>query len=283
MTSLDALRAYYDRNTRLFLRFGSSKEIQTIHRALWLEGVVSLPQALAAANELILAEARAGCGALRIADLGCGVGATLLHLLTHLPPTARGVGLTLSPLQARLGGRVFRAQKLAGLLCEADFQHLPLAAGFDLAYAIESFVHAFDPGLFMAEAARILRGPLDGNPGGRLVLLDDFARDPEQRGKNDTPWLDLYRRGWQIHNLISPQELAELASAHGLRLVENRLLTPHLRLRALPDLPARALTGVFRPFWGAHPIVPSMLGSMALQKCLRAGSVEYRWLVFERV
>jgi hypothetical protein len=31
-----------------------------------------------------------------------------------------------------------------------------------------------------------------------------------------------------------------------------------------------------------HPIVPSMLGSMALQQCLKAGWIEYRWMVFEK-
>ena len=275
MSHIDAIRAYYDRNTRLFLRFGSSKEIQSIHRALWLPGLTSLAQALNAANALILAEAQALGRAVLIADLGCGVGASLLHMLPHLPAGSRGFGLTLSQLQAQLGGRIFKAEAVPGLICEADFQHLPLAAGFDLAYAIESFVHAFEPGQFMAEAARLLR------PGGRLILVDDFLRSAAV-DKQDQKWLDLYRRGWHVHSLLTPEALAELAAGHGLRLVENRLLSPYLRLQALPDLPARALSRLFRPAWGLHPIVPSMLGSTALQKCLRNGTVEYRWMVLER-
>ena len=94
--------------------------------------------------------------------------------------------------------------------------------------------------------------------------------------------LDLYRRGWHVHSLLTPEALAELAGGHGLQLVENRLLSPYLRLQAIPDLPARALSRLFRPAWGLHPIVPSMLGSTALQKCLRNGTVEYRWMVLER-
>lgn len=281
MSSIDSVRAYYDRNTRLFLRFGSSKEIQTIHRALWLDEISSLPQALNAANDLILAQAQSMSGPLRIADLGCGVGATLFHLLTHLPPTSTGFGLTLSSVQARLGGKIFHDRNLPGLVCEADFQRLPLSTGFDLAYAVESFVHAFEPGHFLAEAARILNTPMDGKMGGKLILIDDFLG--EAVGEQDEKWLDLYKRGWHIQNLHTPDDLAASASQVGFRLVENRLLTPYLRLRALPDLPAQVLAKLFQPFWNLHPIIASMLGSMALQKCLRAGSVEYRWLVFEKV
>jgi len=285
MSSIDPIRAYYDRNTQLFLRFGSRKEVQTIHRALWLDGVANLQQALNAANALILAQAQYlfnGRETLGIADMGCGVGATLLYLLTDLEPDAYGVGLTISPLQAQIGGRIFRMRKIHGLIVEADFQRLPLTDGFHLAYAVESFVHAFEPERFMAEAARILHGAVDGKPGGRLILIDDFSgAAPADQGREK--WLDLYRRGWYIKNLISQDDLVAMAARFELRLVENRLLTPYLRLRVIPDLPAQILENIFLPFWGLHPIVPSMLGSMALQKCLQNGLVEYRWMVFEKL
>jgi hypothetical protein len=152
--------------------------------------------------------------------------------------------------------------------------------GFDLAYAIESFVHAADPELFMAEAARILHGPLAGKPGARLIVVDDFfGIEAEGPGKE---FLDLYQRGWQINNLISPGEMVNLATRHGFRLVQNRFLSPYLRLRTAPNLPTLLAIKLFSPFWKLHPIVASMLGSMALQKCLHLGCVEYRWFVFER-
>ncbi len=275
MSTLEAVRAYYDRNTRLFLRFGSSSAVQTIHRALWFDGVVDLPQALNAANDLILTEASAFGEAVRIADLGCGVGATLFYVLAQLP-SSRGFGLTLSSVQAQSGGKIARARDLSGQIIEADFQYMPLAAGFDLAYAIESFAHAPEPERFLAESARILR------PAGRLILLDDFRGEVAASGKRDDDWLTLYQRGWHASNLLRSDELVSLAAQHGLRLVENRLLSPDLRLRALPDALGRWLVALFKPFWKLHPIVPSMLGSLALQQCLRDQVVQYRWLVFER-
>lgn len=268
--ALDSIRAYYDYNTRLFLRFGSSRQVQTIHRALWPAGVTSLAQALNISNDMLLSVARVTESQL-IADLGCGVGATLFALLEGLPE-ARGLGLTLSPVQARLGARY--APPKAKLL-EGDFQHLPLSTGFDLAYSIEAFVHATRPEEYLAEAARILR------VGGRLALIDDFLARPEIDPASQT-WLDVYQRGWHAPNLLTVTEVQSLAAQQGLRLLEDRDLTPFLRLRALPDSLTQTLQKGLKPFWRVHPIFPSLLGSMALQQCLRDGIITYRWLLLEK-
>jgi SAM-dependent methyltransferase len=268
--SLDSIRAYYDYNTRLFLRFGSSRQVQTIHRALWPAGVTNLAQALNISNDMLLSVARATDSQL-IADLGCGVGATLFALLEGLPE-GRGLGLTLSPVQARLGARY--APPKANLL-EGDFQHVPLSTGFDLAYSIEAFVHASRPEQYLAEASRILR------VGGRLALIDDFLTGPEINPASHT-WLGVYRRGWHAPSLLPVTEVQSLAAQQGLRLLEDRDLTPLLRLRALPDLLAHTFSIIFKPLWKAHPIIPSILGSIALQQSLRAGVISYRWLLFEK-
>jgi len=267
----DSIRAYYDYNTRLFLRFGSSRQAQAIHRALWPPGVATLSEALNVSNDMLLSVARA-TESRHIADLGCGVGATLFYLLVGLPK-ARGIGLTLSPLQARLGAR--HAPSNARLL-EADFQHLPLSTGFDLAFSIESFVHATQPREYLAEASRILR------IGGRLALVDDFLTGPEAIDPPSHRWLDVYQRGWHAPNLLSISEVQSLAAQQGLHLLQVRDLTLLLRLRALPDLLAQVILKFFKPFWNVHPIFPSMLGSIALQQCLRDGVITYSWLLFEK-
>jgi len=67
-----------------------------------------------------------------------------------------------------------------------------------------------------------------------------------------------------------------------LQLIKDDNLTPHLRLRNLPSPIANLLLilGNRLPIWNA--ILPSMLGSMALQQCLYREIVEYRFLVFEK-
>jgi cyclopropane fatty-acyl-phospholipid synthase-like methyltransferase len=117
----NVIRRYYDANTRLFLRFGASAETATIHRALWLPGITRLSDALSAAHDLILDQARGLGDSPNLLDLGCGVGAALFALLARLP--ASGIGLTISPVQARLAAR--HAPPTARIL-EADFHALPL-------------------------------------------------------------------------------------------------------------------------------------------------------------
>jgi hypothetical protein len=73
-----------------------------------------------------------------------------------------------------------------------------------------------------------------------------------------------------------------MAGEFGFALLQESDQTPHLRLRALPEPFARLLLFLFRPLWRVHPLVPSMLGSMALQQALHAGCLTYRWLVWEK-
>lgn len=274
--SRDAVRSYYDRNTRLFLRYGSSPETQTIHRSLWPQGVTRIEQALAVSNNLVLDEARAlhtRLGRLRLADLGCGVGATLFQIIAGLPTPTQAVGLTLSPVQAHIAAQARRSLGLSAHILEADFHHVPLAGGFDLVYSIEAFIHAQHPDQYLREAARLL------NPSGRLILLDDFLAAPDPRAGD---WLDAYRTGWFVPHIQTVDEVTATALDLGLVPCANQNLTPQLRLRNLPDGLARLILNIGQRLPQEHPIVPSMLGSMALQQCLAAGWIEYRWLVFEK-
>ena len=130
--------------------------------------------------------------------------------------------------------------------------------------------------MYLEQVARVLKS------GGRLILCDDFRAAREPRNENERAWLDAYQRGWYVPQLQTVARVENLAARAGLRLCVNRALTPFLKLRALPDVIARTLYAVGARLPVQHPIAPSMLGSMALQQCLKMGLVEYRWLVFER-
>jgi SAM-dependent methyltransferase len=266
----NAIRRYYDQNTRLFLSLGSSAESQAIHRAVWGPGVRSLDESLNFSNALILNEieayaAGAGLPALRLVDLGCGVGGTLFYLLPRLTVAAQAVGLTLSPVQARLARR--RAARLnmtpQCLFVEGDFIAAPLRGGVDVACSVEAYCHAVSAEAYFVQAARLLR------PGGRLILCDDFLAARVFSGA-ERYWQAAYQRGWRVPNL------------HRLADVERWARAQQLRLKTLPDGLARAIWEVGRRLPVTHAIWPSMLGSMALQQCLHMGVVEYRFLVFAR-
>ena len=275
----DSVRTYYDENTNLFLKFSGSKKAQNIHRTLWMQDTKTLEDALNTSNALIKAEIESVTQTnARIADLGCGVGASLFYIYPRLQNPAPALGLTLSPVQARL------AQESASQLAlqdhirfaEGDFTSVPLPSeSLDAVYSVEAVCHAVDPEKYFKEASRLLR------KGGKLILVDDYqAARPFSADENK--WLKAYIDGWYVPGVRTIEQVISFANKYQLQLTKNEELTPHLRLRNLPDFLASTLLFLGEKLPIKHAIVPSMLGSMALQQCLHMKIVEYRFLVFEK-
>lgn len=276
----DSVRTYYDENTSLFLKFSGHKKAQNIHRTLWMQGTKTLEDALNTSNALIKAEIESVAQTnARIADLGCGVGASLFYIYPRLQHPAPALGLTLSPVQARL------AQESASQLglqdhirfAEGDFTSVPLPSdSLDAVYSVEAVCHAVDPEKYFKEAGRLL------HKGGKLILVDDY-KSTRSFNHGEQKWFDAYIEGWYVPGVRTVQQTIAFANQYGLRLAKNDELTPHLRLRNLPDFLASTLLFLGEKLPIKHAIVPSMLGSMALQQCLAMKVVEYRLLVFEKI
>ncbi len=275
----DSVRTYYDENTNLFLKFSGHKQAQNIHRTLWMPETKSIEDALNTSNALIKAEIESVAQTnASIADLGCGVGASLFYIHPRLQNPAPALGLTLSPVQAKLAQESAKQLGLQDQIrfAEGDFTSVPLPSeSLDAVYSVEAVCHAVDPEKYFKEAGRLLR------KGGKLILVDDYqaARSFSSR---ETKWLKAYIDGWYVPGVRTVEQTIAFANNHGLRLKKNEELTPHLRLRNLPDLLARTLLFLGEKLPIKHAIVPSMLGSMALQQCLHMKIVEYRFFVFEK-
>jgi cyclopropane fatty-acyl-phospholipid synthase-like methyltransferase len=275
----DSVRKYYDQNTRLFLTFSNSKKAQNIHRSLWTDGAQTLDEALNVSNARILKEIESvapTCA--RCADLGCGVGASLFYIYPRLHEPAPALGLTLSPVQARLARESTEQLGLQDsiLFAEGEFTSVPIASEWDAVYSIEAVCHAVEPERYFREAGRLLRR------GGRLILVDDFRAAPSL-SQAETKWMNAFIDGWHVPGVRTVEQVILWAKKYNLRLVTNDELTPHLRLRNLPNLLARAILFIGNHLPIRHAILASMLGSMALQQCLHMGIVEYRFLVFEKI
>ena len=276
----DSVRTYYDENTNLFLKFSGHKQAQNIHRSLWNDNIKTLDEALNFSNSLILKEIESTQpGSARIADLGCGVGASLFYIHPRLHNPAPALGLTLSPVQARLAQS---SAKQLGLqdhirFAEGDFTSVPLSSqSLDAVYSVEAVCHAVDPEKYFREASRLLR------KGGKLILVDDY-QSARTFNKHEQKWLNAYIDGWYVPGVRTVEQVISFANKNGLQLKKNEELTPHLRLRNLPDSLASTLLFLGEKLPIKHAIVPSMLGSMALQQCLHMKVVEYRFLVFEKI
>ncbi len=263
-----SVREYYDANTWKFLLTGSHR---ALHRELWGPGVANRGEALHHAHALVLDEL--GPEDRRVLDLGCGVGTAALYVARQRPVEV--VGVSISPEQVRLARRFAdRSDPSPGDVRfeVADFTALPEhLTGFDLAFAIESFVHADPASAFFHEVAEAL------DPGGALVVVDDF-----RTGGGDDARLDDFRTGWHAPSLVTVAEAAALAGDAGLDLVSSRDLSPLQRLGRPRDRFVHAVQPLLRRARGRSLWAQSLVGGDALQACHRAGLLEYRLLRFQR-
>ena len=160
---------------------------------------------------------------------------------------------------------------------ESDFTRVPLEDdSIDAVYSVEAVAHALEPESYFHEAGRLLRG------GGKLILLDDY-RVSRPLSPAEEGWLDSFIDGWHVPGVTTVKEAITFAEKNNLQLIKNDDMTPYLRLRHLPDMVASILRFIGNHLPIKHAILPSLLGSMALQQCLHLNVVEYRFLVFEKM
>ncbi|KXK11056.1 MAG: type 11 methyltransferase [Chloroflexi bacterium OLB14] len=207
------------------------------------------------------------------------MGASLFYIYPRLQNPKPALGLTLSPVQAKLAKDSARELNLQNqiLFSEGDFTSVPLASeSLDAIYSVEAVCHAVEPEKYFQEASRLLK------KGGRLILVDDYVANRDFT-KHESKWLNAYIDGWYVSGVRTIQQTLELTKKYNLNLIKNEELTPYLRLRNLPDVLASTILFLGNLLPIKHAILPSMLGSMALQQCLYMKIVEYRFLVFEKI
>jgi SAM-dependent methyltransferase len=274
---VELVRRYYDNNTAVFVRLGQGGE--SIHRAVWGPGVSTRAEAFHFVDELILRALPPDVARPAVVDLGCGLGASLLYLAGRTDMT--GEGITISLVQAeRATRRIAEAGAADRVRCrQGDYLSVPndLADTADLAFSIEAFLHCPDANTYFREAARTLR------PGGTLVVCDDFlAESATSAPPRVARRLEEFRTGWRIGSLLTVDQVRALAAAHGLTLVGDLDLTPHLELRRPRDRWISLLVTAGRPFRLRGDYWQSLVGGDAVQWCLVHGALQYRVLQFKR-
>jgi cyclopropane fatty-acyl-phospholipid synthase-like methyltransferase len=277
-----AVRAYYDSNTTLFLWMGIGRRTLAIRRAVWARGVRNLEEAVNYVNGLIASEAQVVAAApkkdiLRILDIGCGVGGSLLFLASVLKTGFRGVGITISPRQSRIASRQAAIRGLSDQcsFLAGDFTLVSGLRPFHLSFAIESFVHFASPAAFFAPAAGCLE------PGGRLIVADDFL-SRNMFSRPEARMVEAFRHGWILPSLGTVEHAVHVAGAFGLQLVEDRELSAFLSQLPVGARMGRWAVRIMRAIPGSWPYWQSSVGSLAQAACRRAGLVEYHFLVFEK-
>jgi cyclopropane fatty-acyl-phospholipid synthase-like methyltransferase len=280
--SVGRVRSYYEKNTRLFLALGVGRKTLTMHRAVWAEGASSLSEAVDHVNGLIASQTlrmarKLGSGKLRVLDIGCGVGGSLLYLAAAMGARVEGAGITLSALQAGIAAAHARRRYFSTrcTFLTGDFTDLVPQRPFHLAFGIEAFVHFRNPEGFFDAAARSL------DPGGLLIVVDDFlaSEDPSPR---DREMVRTFQAGWILPALCSVNRALHAATDGGFRLVEHRDLSAHLARPPIHPVLGRLLVRLMQALPVPWSYWQSTMGSLALSICQREGSIGYHFLVFEK-
>jgi SAM-dependent methyltransferase len=275
-TALERVRDYYEQHTGTFVALGQGGALGSMHRAVFAPGVTTRSGAFHYVEDCILMAVRGSVPRdrpLRVVDLGCGVGGSLGYLATRT--SLHGIGVTLSATQATLARERLRAAGLQDRIeiLEGDYTTVPEApAAADLVFAIESFVHAPDPGRFFRQARRLLQS------GGTLVICDDFRR-PSTPPRAEAS-IARFRRGWRVHALLTPAELRAVAVEAGFSQVSTQDLTPYLDLGRARDRAIDVMTALVERLPWRWTRLDPWVGGSALQECLRHGWLGYELVVF---
>ncbi len=274
----DHVTRYYDANTRRFLRFGHGGRQLAIHRAVWAPGVSTRAEAMEYINARAAREAKRRSAA-RILDIGCGVGGSLLYLAEH-SEVEEAAGITISTAQQQLGERLLgnhgcadRCRIHAGDFLDPETP-ARLGGPFDLALAVESFIHMPDPAAFFSSAARLLA------PHGALLLCDDFLSADTPRTGTEPRLLRRFREGWHAAGLSTPEETRRYAKEAGFSLEADEDLTGYLELGRPRDRLIRLLVGLTAPLPLSSPFWQNLRGGDALQRLLSSRALTYRLQLF---
>lgn len=268
---MDDVARYYDDNTEWFLRFDRSRS-RVIHRPVWASEARTEEEAAHHVHARIACALESEAPR-RVIDVGCGVGATAFWLHDRLATPVHGVSISRRQIaMAEHHARALGNADACTFAC-GDFLDLGDIGRFDVAVAIESFVHAADPVRFFTEIARVL------SPGGRLFLCDDFLDGAPSSGRDEC--IERFSRGWRVRSLLERGRAIELAAEAGFECVAAEVLTPSLRLlprsllttlRHAGALLERAAAALGRP---RSALVDNLVGGTALQQSQHEGWTEY--------
>ncbi|MFY9732099.1 MAG: class I SAM-dependent methyltransferase [Candidatus Acidiferrales bacterium] len=178
-----------------------------IHHGYWIRGDESKEKAQVQLIEHLAQRANVKQHS-DVLDIGCGMGASSLHLAKTYH--ANATGITISQVQVELANEAAAAEHLNVKFLLMDAEAMNFQKQFDLLWCVESISHFERRAEFFASAAKLLK------PSGTLAIIDWFKKD------NLTPS--------QIRKFIDPIEKGMLAKLQTMDDYESLLASNRLEI-----------------------------------------------------
>lgn len=190
-----------------------------------------------------------GTGAVRLADLGCGAGATARSIVKNRKHSTVDA-VTLVARQIIQGAGLNQAAALFNQVRFhlADYVDTSLRSGaYDGVYALESACHApgADKRALVREAARLLR------PGGTLVIADALRRNNKPLPGFMERIYRLWCHHWAVNELAEKQALHAALASQGFTDIRFQDISLRLAPSAL-QIPLFATRFALRELWRAR-------------------------------
>jgi tocopherol O-methyltransferase len=190
-----------------------------VHHGYWETGGESPDAAVLALIDRLASRLSIGTRT-SVCDIGCGYGATALHLASRYGASVTGV--TLSKVQATRAEGMCAATPAIHIRCEDWLSNALPSERFDVAIAIESSEHMADKARFFSEAFRVLR------PGGRLGVCAWLAADAPSRMQRRHLLEPICREG-RMPSLGAEVDYVAAAEIAGFRDVRVEDVTSRVR------------------------------------------------------
>lgn len=223
--------AYYDQTEVHYRMFWKLEKSMGLHYGVWGPKTRTLADAIINTNAELARLGNMGSDQ-RILDAGCGVGGSAQYLARTYG--CRVHGITLSAKQVHSAREYAQKNQLDTLLSFSaeSYDDTSFAKGaFDAAWAIESMQTAGDKSHFFREMNRVIRR------GGQLFIGDMFKSYGYEL--RQYPRMEKLLHGWAIGDMLSLDELLDLAGEYRFKLVKKKKVT------------AEVFPSVKRIYWAA--------------------------------
>ena len=188
-----------------------------IHHGYWIRGDESKEKA-----QLQLIEHLAGLAKVKpgseVLDIGCGIGASSIHLaMTY---GAKATGITISPVQIEMARKAAASERRLNVkFLLMDAEAMDFKNQFDLLWCVESISHFERRKEFFASAARLLK------PGGTLAIIDWFKK-VNLTASETRKFIDPIEKG-MLAKLETMDDYESLLASSNLRIVHREVLNKH--------------------------------------------------------